>query len=102
MLVAFLAAVFLLNLSLAMGMRAASRGHTAVGLAGIVTAIIGLVFASWLTSYTIGAFVLLGTVATTLVAVLAWRPWRPRQRVGTNGHLPACNTRYCQLITVPA
>lgn len=75
MLVAFLAAVFLLNLSLAMGMRAASRGHTAVGLAGIVTAIIGLVFASWLTAYTIGAFVLLGTVATTLVAVLVWKPW---------------------------
>lgn len=75
MLIAFLAAVFLLNLSLAMGVRAASRGHTGIGAAGIVNAIIGLVFASWLTAYTIGAFVLLGTAGTTVVAALVWKPW---------------------------
>lgn len=75
LLIVFVAAVLVLNLGLAMGVRSAARGHTIMGLTSIVIASALLMFAAWLTAYSVGVLVLASTVATSSVALFAWKPW---------------------------
>jgi hypothetical protein len=74
LLILFLALILALYLLLASGVRAAARGRTTIGLSSVTIALLLLLFAAWLTAFTVGGLVLLGAVLTTLGGILVWGP----------------------------